>query len=190
MIGSLGFFQLLNYFKKFLPSSLIILICAILTCITFPSEKALRVFFADKETRNQITDYINTSIPKGCNIVISSEIGLDTSKLNHYSVSEINFLDDDKMSLNPFVCEISNKDDFFVYPIFSNDMRWPDGDIHAQQINKSLHSTNQILYLEGRVGGSYSYLNLSRPGIQVNSNPTSPWGCPSIIVSKGLEVSF
>ena len=94
------------------------------------------------------------------------------------------------MSLNPFVSEISNKDDFFVYPIFCNDMRWPEADRHAQQVNKSLHSSNQLLHLEGRVGGSYSYISLSRPGIQVNSHPTSPWGNPSIIVSKGLKVSL
>jgi hypothetical protein len=135
-------------------------------------------------------EYIKSSLPKGGKIYISKEIGLNILNLDDYIISEINFLNEDKITLNPSIAKLANSNDIFAYPIFCTDMRWPDGIHFANSINKSINGLKSLLHIQGRVGGSHSYIHLSRPGVQVNSSATSPWGNPSIIVSKGLKVSL
>ena len=190
LFASFGFSFLIKYFSKFIHSSIILFVLLCLTCITFPYENAKRIFISANETRNVLHEFINTSLPKGVKIFISKEIGLDISELDDYNISEINFLNEDKKTLNSAVAKIANSKDIFVYPVFCTDMRWPDGIHFANSINQSINGLKSLLYIQGRVGGSHSYIHLSRPGAQVNSSPTSPWGNPSIIVSKGLKVSL
>ena len=190
LFASFGFSFILKYFSRFTHSSIILFVLLSLTFITFPYENAKRIFISGNETRNVLHEFINTSLPKGAKIFISKEIGFDISELDDYNIREIKFLNEDKKTLNSSIAKIANSNDFFVYPVFCTDMRWPDGIHFATSINQSINGLKSLLHIQGRVGGSHSYIHLSRPGIQVNSSPPSPWGNPSIIVSKGLKISL
>ena len=190
LISSVGFFYLTTHINKHKHRILIYSALALVTFLSLPQKKIERLISLEYETRNVLYEYIKSFLPKGGKIYISKEIGLNINKLDDYNVSEINFLNEDKKTLNPSIAKIANSKDIFVYPIFCTDMRWPDGIHFANSINQSINGLKSLLHIQGRVGGSYSYIHLSRPGVQVNSSATSPWGNPSIIVTKGLETSF
>jgi len=188
LIASFGFYYIFTIIKPKLGIKFSSLLLFILSIITFPKFKVNAIIRNAPESRKLALNYIHKNINKKSHLVIAKELGIDTTKLIGFNITEIKFLDSDRKTLNPKVYEFCNDRDFFIYPIFCADMRWSEDDNFARKLNITLGSLLPIIQFNGHVGGSDNYLNLNRPGIQVNSSPPSPWGNPSIIVSRGIQV--
>jgi hypothetical protein len=158
-----------------------------LTIISFPKSKIAGVIRNEPESRKLVINYIHNHIDKKSNLIIAKELGFDTNNFIDYNITELNFLNTDRKTINPQIYDFLNKGDFFIYPIFCADMRWPEDDNFATKLNDTLESVHPRVHFKGHIGGSSYYLNLSRPGIQINSKPPSPWGNPSIIISRGIH---
>lgn len=187
LIAAVGFYYLSSILKPKFGFKLITLLLLTFTIISFPKSKIAGVIRNEPESRNLVTKYIHNHIDQKSNLIVAKELGFDTNSFVDYNITEFNFLNTDRKTINPQIYDFVNEGDFLIYPIFCADMRWPENDIFAREINDTLARFNTVVFLKGHIGGSDNYLNLSRPGIQINSEPPSPWGNPSIIISRGVE---
>ena len=186
-IAAIGFYYLSSILKPKFGFKLSTLLLLTLTMISFPKSKIAEVIRIEPESRKLVTNYIHNHINKKSNLIIAKELGFNTNNFIDYNITEFNFLNTDRKTINPKIYNFLSEGDFFIYPIFCADMRWPENDIFAREINDTLASFNPVVFFKGHIGGSDNYLNLSRPGIQINSKPPSPWGNPSIIISRGVQ---
>ena len=186
-IAAIGFYYLSSILKPRFGFKISTLFLLTFTIISFPKSKIARVIRNEPESRKLAINYICNHIDKKSNLIIAKELGLDTDNFIDYNINEFNFLNTERRTINPQIYDFLNEGDFFIYPIFCADMRWPENDIFAREINDTLASFNPVVFFKGHIGGSDNYLNLSRPGIQINSKPPSPWGNPSIIISRGVQ---
>lgn len=185
---SLGGYYLFIYLKPKIGVKPSFLILLFLVLFSLPSSKISKIFKNIPETRNAVSDFVITNLDIGNKLIVAKELGLYLKPLQGFQIQEVNFLDKDRKSLNPQLHDLVNENDIFIYPEFCADLRWPKDDRYALKLNQSLNDINPLFFAAGNVGGSDGYMNLSRAGIQVKSNPPSPWGNPTIKLTRGLSI--
>ena len=118
LIAAIGFYYLSSILKPKFGFKLSTLLLLTLTIISFPKPKIAGVIRNEPESRKLVTNYIHNHVNKKSNLIIAKELGFNTNSFIDYNITEFNFLNTDKKTINPKIYDFLKEGDFFIYPIF------------------------------------------------------------------------